>query len=247
MLAEAGAKVAVLDVKTAEHPTLKKLNTNRAAILSLTADITNKKAVDAAFKKIVKTFGDAPTILINNAGLSTHTSASAEENGPFEKYPETVWDAMLDSHLKGMLLVSQTFIREYRKAGKKEGSIINLSSIYGVVSPPQDLYEFRRAHGEAYYKPVGYSVAKSGVLGFTKWLAEYCGYEKTGIRVNALVPGGVEAGQDAAFLRAYEKRTMLGRMAHRSDFSGAIMFLASRASSYMTGATLVIDGGWTAR
>ena len=100
--------------------------------------------------------------------------------------------------------------------------------------------------GAEYFKPVGYSVAKSGMLNFTRWLAEYCA--PLGIRVNTLVPGGVrEAGHAPEFVAEYEKRTPLGRMANDDDYNGAVLFLASRASAYMTGATLVVDGGWTAR
>ena len=121
-----------------------------------------------------------------------------------------------------------------------------MSSTYGVVTPDQSIYEYKRTGGATYFKPVGYSVAKSGVLNFTRWLAEYGA--PLGIRANTLVPGGVrEAGHAPEFVREYEKRTPLGRMASDSDYNGAVLFLASRASAYMTGATLVVDGGWTAR
>src|SRR5262249_17274146 len=117
---------------------------------------------------------------------------------------------------------------------------------YGVVSPDQSVYAYRRANGGEYFKPIGYSVAKSGVLNFTRWLAEHCA--PLGIRVDTLVPGGVrEAGHAFEFVAEYEKRTPLGRMAADHDFNGAVLFLASRASAYMTGATVVVDGGWTAK
>ena len=169
-------------------------------------------------------FDDTPTILVNNAGLASDPDASAEENGLFETYPEVSWDAMIDSHLKGMLIASQVFISYYRTAHKTVGSIINISSTYGVVAPEQALYEFRRKNGERYYKPIGYSVAKAGVLGFTRWLAEYCSYEQLGVRVNTIVPGGVFTGQDDEFVHAYERRTMLGRMARQGDYNGAVLF-----------------------
>ena len=153
---------------------------------------------------------------------------------------------MIDSHLKTTLFASQAFVRHYRAAARREGSIINVSSTYGVVSPDQSIYEYKRAGGATYFKPVGYSVAKSGVLNFTRWLAEYAA--PFGIRVNTLVPGGVrEDGHAPEFVAEYEKRTPLGRMAAPDDYNGAVLFLASRASSYMTGASLVVDGGWTAR
>jgi NAD(P)-dependent dehydrogenase (short-subunit alcohol dehydrogenase family) len=153
---------------------------------------------------------------------------------------------MIDSHLKSAFIVSQSFIARYREGAMADGSIINVSSTYGVVTPDQSVYDYRRRDGSEYYKPVGYSVAKSGVLNFTRWLAEYSA--PFGLRVNTLVPGGVkEAGHAPAFVAAYEKRTPLGRMARDDEYNGAVVFLASQASAYMTGAMLVMDGGWTAR
>lgn len=246
-LALVGAKIAVFDIKKENHPKIQELIEGGYPVVNLTVDITKRSEVEKAFEEVVTHFGDTPTILINSGGLTTHPNASAEENGRFETYPEEVWDAMIDSNLKGTFIVSQVFIAKYRSAKKTSGSIINISSTYGLVAPEQALYEFRRKQGDAYYKPVGYSVAKSGALNFTRWLADYCAYEKLGIRVNTLVPGGVYAGQNDEFVREYERRTMLGRMAMNTDYNGAILFLASKASAYMTGATLVVDGGWTAR
>jgi NAD(P)-dependent dehydrogenase (short-subunit alcohol dehydrogenase family) len=153
---------------------------------------------------------------------------------------------MLESHLKTALVTSQVFLTRFRNGRLSAGSIINVSSTYGLVSPDQSVYGDRRQGGIEYYKPIGYSVAKSGVLNFTRWLAEYAA--PFGVRVNTLVPGGVEEpGHAPAFIAEYVKRTPLGRMAREDDYNGAIVFLAARASAYMTGAMLVIDGGWTAR
>ncbi|HBT81321.1 TPA: short-chain dehydrogenase [Candidatus Giovannonibacteria bacterium] len=243
-LAQAGASVAVFDIADKKNPKLEELLKSGHPVKIYKIDLTKKNEVEKALAEASGELG-VPTILINNAGLDSHPSAPAAQNGPFEDYPEEVWDAMLDSHLKGMFFMSQAFIRNFRSAKKTSGSIINVSSTYGLVTPPQAMYEFRRRKGETYYKPVGYSVAKSGVLNFTRWLAEYAA--PFGIRVNTLVPGGVYAGQDPEFVREYESRTMLGRMAEAHDYNGAVLFLASDASSYMTGSTLVVDGGWTAR
>lgn len=242
--AMAGAKVAVFDVVEKPSAKVQKLIDGGFPVVSLKVDITKKNQVSAGFNSVIESLG-TPTILINNAGLGSRPNAPPEENGPFESYPEESWDAMLDSHLKGMFFVSQAFIKNFRAAKKKQGSIINISSTYGLVSPIQSMYEFRRKGGEEYYKPVGYSVAKSGVLNFTRWLAEYAA--PFGIRVNTLAPGGVYEGNEAPeFVKEYERRTILGRMAKPEDYNGAVLFLASGASDYMTGSLLVVDGGWTA-
>src|SRR5262249_49531594 len=158
---------------------------------------------------------------------------AALETSAFERYPESAWDAMLESHLKTALVASQAFIARFKTGKLRSGSIINISSTYGLVSPDQSIYAYRRQGGEEFFKPIGYSVAKAGVLNFTRWLAEYCA--PFGIRVNTLVPGGVrEANHPPEFVREYERRTMLGRMADDDEYDGAVLFLASRASAYMT-------------
>jgi len=242
-LAMSGAKVAVFDVTEKPNAKVQKLIDSGSPVISKKVNITKKNEITAGFSSVIKDLG-VPTILINNAGLDSHPSSPVYENGPFEDYPEEVWDAVLDSHLKGSFFISQIFIKKFREAREKNGSIINISSTYGLVSPDQSIYDFRRKKGEVFFKPVGYSVAKSGILNFTRWLAEYSA--PYGIRVNTLAPGGVYAGQDKEFVKEYEKRTPLGRMAASTDYNGAILFLASQASDYMTGSLLVVDGGWIA-
>ncbi len=247
-LADAGASVAAFDLPGRRAPRVDQLIADKRRVSAHAVDATNRAAVDAAIADVSRTFG-TPTILVNNAGLGSSPADAALETGRFEQYPESAWDAMMESHLKSALVMSQSFIASFRShaaAPAKSGSIINVSSTYGVVSPDQSVYDYRRRGGAEYFKPVGYSVAKSGVLNLTRWLAEYCA--PLGIRVNTLVPGGVrEDGHAPEFVAEYEKRTPLGRMATETDYDGAIVFLASPASSYMTGATLVVDGGWTAR
>jgi NAD(P)-dependent dehydrogenase (short-subunit alcohol dehydrogenase family) len=239
----------VFDLPAARSAIVDGLVRDGRAVSVHRADLVQRGDVAAAMRAAVDRFG-TPTILVNNAGLGSPPNASAADNGPFEQYPESSWDAMIDSHLKSAFLVSQQFLAEFKAArgvnSSLQGSIINISSTYGVVSPDQSVYDYRRLGGHEYYKPVGYSVAKSGMLNFTRWLAEYAA--PLGVRVNTLVPGGVqEADHAPEFVAEYVKRTPLGRMARDDDYNGAVLFLASAASAYMTGAMLVVDGGWTAR
>jgi NAD(P)-dependent dehydrogenase (short-subunit alcohol dehydrogenase family) len=248
-LVSAGASVAVFDCATTPSAIVAGLVDEGRPVSVQTADLVRRDEVLQAISAAAARFGPA-TILVNNAGLGSPPNASAADNGPFEQYPESSWDLMIDSHLKSAFLVSQAFIAQFKTARAArpdlQGSIINISSTYGVVSPDQSVYDFRRRGGHEYYKPIGYSVAKSGVLNFTRWLAEYGA--PFGVRANTLVPGGVqEADHAPEFVAEYVKRTPLGRMAHDDDYNGAVLFLASRASAYMTGAMLVVDGGWTTR
>lgn len=205
------------------------------------ADVTSKVSLQEALKKITSEFG-TPTVLINNAAIDSPPSSPPEENGPFEDYPEASWDKVIDVNLKGVYLCCQVFGAVMANAGN--GSIINVASIYGVVSPDQNLYDFRRKRGEVFYKPVAYSASKSGILNLTRYLSAYWG--KQNVRVNSLTIAGVFNNQEQDFLDVYCSRIPIGRMANVEEYNGSVLFLASEASRYMTGANLVIDGGWTA-
>jgi len=137
-------------------------------------------------------------------------------------------------------LCCQAVIPSMLRQGK--GVIINLASIYALTAPDQRLYQHSGQPPQ--YKPAYYPVTKAGVLGLTAYLAAY--YGRQNIRVNALTPGGVYNQHDDEFVHSYSARTMLGRMAHKDDLNGALLFLASDASQYMTGANLIVDGGWSA-
>ncbi len=235
-----GARVVGLDIRpSAGSELLAKDFSGR--YLFCAADVTDKASVQIAFSTITSHFG-TPSVLINNAAIDSPPSAPPEENGPFEEYPESSWDKVLDVNLKGMFLCCQVIGAAMAREGR--GSIINIASTYGMVSPDQNLYEYRRKRGEVFYKPVAYAVSKSGALNLTRYLAVY--WAKQGVRVNSLSIAGVFNHQEQAFLDAYCGRIPVGRMAQKNEYNGAVIFLASAASQYMTGANLVIDGGWTA-
>ena len=205
------------------------------------ADVTDKRALLDSLAVVKSRFG-APTVLINNAALDSPPSVPPEENGPFEDYPETSWDRVMAVNLKGVYCCCQVFGGAMAREGR--GSIINVSSIYGVVAPDQSIYEYRRRRGETFFKPVAYSVSKSGIINLTRYLAAY--WAKRNVRVNTLTIAGVFNEQEKEFLDAYCSRIPIGRMANADEYNGAVLFLASQASRYMTGSNLVVDGGWTA-
>jgi len=207
----------------------------------IAADVTDAASLRSALAQVQSVFGP-PTVLINNAAIDSPPSAPPEENGPFEDYPESSWDKVMNVNLKGVYLCCQIFGAAMAKANK--GSIINVSSIYGLVSPDQSLYEYRRKRGEIFYKPVAYSASKSGILNLTRYLAVY--WAKKNVRVNSLTIAGVFNQQEPAFLDSYCHRIPVGRMAAADEYNGSVLFLASEASRYMTGHNLVVDGGWTA-
>lgn len=242
-LCEAGAKVAVFDIKiekTAfEQYFGKYIQSN--TVMGVVVDITNRSSIEAGLKAVNQNWG-VPFGLINNAAIDAPPNAPVEENGPFENYPEQSFDRVMMVNVKGIVLCCQVIGGQMAKEDR--GSIINVCSIYGVVSPDQRIYEYRRKNGSPFYKPVVYSVSKSALLNLTRYLATY--WAEKNVRVNTLTFAGVFNNQDKEFLKSYCTRVPLGRMAREDEYNGAIQFLLSEASSYMTGSNLIIDGGWTA-
>jgi len=236
---EANSFVVSIDLKTNKYVEELKVK-YKNKFLFVKCNITSKKSVIETSTQIQKTFGDV-SVLINNAALDSPPDAPREETGPFESYPESSWDNVIDVNLKGVFNCCQVFGDIMAKNNK--GSIINVSSIYGVVSPDQSIYEYRRKNGNSFYKPIAYSVSKSGLINMTKYLAVY--WAKFKVRVNCIVLAGVDNNQDLEFKEAYCKRIPIGRMANENEYNGAMIFLASQASSYMTGSTITLDGGWT--
>jgi NAD(P)-dependent dehydrogenase (short-subunit alcohol dehydrogenase family) len=243
VLLDHGARVVVLDLPDSGRDVLRAagMEVDGKRLLYVSGDVTRRDSLEKALATIRDSWGGVYG-LINNAALDSPPGASAKENGPFEEYPEASWDRVIDVNLKGVFLCCQIFGGDMARVGS--GSIVNVSSIYGIVSPNQDIYEYRRQGGEPFFKPVAYSASKSGILNLTRYLSTY--WANRGVRVNTLTLAGVHNNQDDAFLREYCARMPLGRMARPDEYNGAIVFLCSDASSYMTGSNLVIDGGWTA-
>ena len=219
---------------------------SRVAVFDLAAerfrvDVTDRSALEAAMEEVVQEWG-VPHVLVNAAALDSPPDAPAEEAGPFESYPERSFDEVMAVNVKGTFLSCQIVGGPMAAAGR--GSIINISSIYGMLSPVQDLYDFRRRDGETFFKPVAYSVSKSALYNLTRYLATY--WASSGVRVNTLTLAGVQNDQPQEFVDAYSARMPLRRMADVGEVVGPVVFLASDASSYVTGANLVADGGWSA-
>jgi NAD(P)-dependent dehydrogenase (short-subunit alcohol dehydrogenase family) len=231
-LADRGMRVAVFDTATGEVP---------GGARAFAVDITDRSAIEDATREVESEWG-IPHLLVNNAALDSPPDAPAEEVGPFESYPESSFDEVMDVNVKGTVLCCQVVGGAMARAGR--GSIVNVSSVYGLLSPVQDLYAFRREAGETFVKPVAYSVSKSAILNLTRYLATY--WAKSGVRVNTLTLAGVFDDQPREFLDAYEARVPLGRMLDAKEALGAVVFLASDASSYITGSNLIVDGGWSA-
>lgn len=248
-LAEAGASVVVADINAdAVNSTTSTLIDAGYHCLGVATDVTQPESVNNLVDETLATFGRLD-VLVNSAALDPKfdPQALAEMavpgalSGAFEDFPLDSWKSALDVNLTGVFLCCQAAVKPMLTQGRK-GSIINICSTYGLVAPDQRIY--RRAGQQTSYKPVYYSVTKAGVLGLTRYLSAY--YAGSEIRVNALTPGGIYNNHDDEFLNAYSARTIMGRMARKDEMNAAMLFLASDASSYMTGSNLVVDGGWTA-
>lgn len=238
-LAEAGANIVVADLDEKKCKEFAREMTTHS--IGVYLDITKHDSVRALSMNIVNEFGRID-IIVNNAAINDmveNPDASADASR-FENYPLGLFRKVMEVNVTGAFLCSQILGKEMVR--QKKGSIINIASTYGMVAPNQSLYKMPDGR-QSFYKSPAYPTAKGAVLSFTRYLAAYWG--NSGIRVNALSPGGVENNQQEYFIRNYSEKTPLGRMAAPNDYRGALVFLASDASSYMTGANLVVDGGWT--
>lgn len=244
-LAEAGAQVVVADLnEAAAQQFAAELagETEETPHLGLRLDVTDEASVLHARDRILARYGRID-VLVNNAALNeaVENPALALELTAFEHFPVAQFRASLEVNVTGVFLCAQVFGNVMAQQGR--GSIINIASTYGLVGPDQRIYR-NEAGEQTFYKTAAYPATKGAVVNFTRFLAAYWGNK--GVRVNTLSPGGVENNQNPFFVQNYSAKTVLGRMARPDDYQGAVVFLASDASAYMSGANLVVDGGWTA-
>jgi NAD(P)-dependent dehydrogenase (short-subunit alcohol dehydrogenase family) len=237
-LLEAGALVAAFDIEPANPKgRLGEVRTKR--LLTVRVDIRDALSIEKGLKRVVSKLGN-PSVLINNAAIDVPPGAAGRDTGPFESYPESSWRRIMDVNLKGTFLCCRIIGGHMAEHGG--GSIINISSIYGMLSPDQRIYAYRSSE-RPFFKPAAYGVTKAGVANLTRYLATY--WAGSNVRVNTLTLGGVYNRQDETFVKNYSQKVPLGRMACQNEYNGAVLFLASDASSYMTGSNLVIDGGFS--
>jgi NAD(P)-dependent dehydrogenase (short-subunit alcohol dehydrogenase family) len=244
-LAEAGAFVVVADLLIDHANRTSKLLTDSGhPNFAFQLDVTSPDSTRELVAETVKRFGRLD-ILVNCAALDPKFDPDAATKGiapgAFEDYPLEQWNDALNVNLTGIFLMTQACVKQMVAQGKK-GSIINICSTYGLNGPDQRIYI--KDGKRVAFKPVYYTTTKAGVMGFTKYLAAY--YAETEIRVNALTPGGVYNNHEEYFVKNYSAKTIMGRMAKKDEMNGALLFLASDASSYMTGNNVIVDGGWTA-
>lgn len=240
-----GAVVVLADINDSASETLQKqleseFTSDKFLISRL--DITKEESIGSCISLAVEKFGKID-VLINNAAIDAKFD---KENGGqvnqsrFENYPIELLRKSVEVNLTGTVLITQMVCRQMLKQG--HGNIINVASTYSLVAPNQSLYDF--GEGTKNFKPIDYIATKSFIPNFTRYVATF--YSKDNIRCNAIVPHGIYNDHDEKFLVNFSKMSPLGRMCERSELNGPFTFLASDASSYMTGSVLVVDGGWTA-
>jgi len=234
-LTQVGANVVLADIDYVACKQLGKQLEKKYSVknLAIKLDLNDKASIKNMVLKTMKKFSKID-ILINNAAYQGNSKTRKIK---FEDFPLNEWNKAVSVNLTGVFLTCQEVGKIMVK--QKYGNIINISSTYGLVAPDQRIYGISGQNAAAFY-----SATKAALLNLTRYLASY--WNRTGIRVNSLSPGGVENSQESNFIKKYSEKTMLGRMADKNEYVGAIIFLSSDASSYMTGSNLVIDGGWTA-
>lgn len=240
-----GAKVVLADVNAPAIAAIQKefceaFATDNFIVIEL--DITNEASASNAVQQAVAAFGKVD-VLINNAAIDAKFDKDGMgkvNQSRFENYPIDLLRRSVDVNLTGTVIMTQAVCRQMLLQGS--GNIINVASTYSVVAPNQNLYDF--GEGTQNFKPIDYIASKSFIPNFTRYIATF--YSVNNIRCNAIVPHGIYNNHPEEFLINFSKMSPLGRMCNREELEGPFLFLASNASSYMTGSTLMVDGGWTA-
>jgi len=242
VLADAGANIAIVDID--EEMALSKVDALnekeiKDKIFVYRADVSKKDQVMEIFKKINNELGNLYGLVncFHFKGNTRKLDTGSNFFAGFEDYPEEAWDTVHDVNLKGTFLMCQVAIPHFKKAGG--GVIVNISSTYGNVSANKNIYG-----NSGINSPVAYATSKAAIINLTRYIATH--FAEYGIRANELSPGGVYNNQTEEFVQNYNRLVPLGRMAMAEEYQGAVLFLMSNASSYMTGANLIVDGGWTA-
>ena len=238
-LAESGAAVAVIDLQENKALELAQALAKRykGKTIGIGCDVSNPKSVQAMVAQVVAEFGEINILHNNAAGKSDDLEAFF---APFEDYSLDQWRKIMAVNLDGMFLVAQA-VGKQMVVQRKGGRIIQTASIYGLMAPDHRIYEGSLYLGRQINTPAVYTASKAAVIGLTKHLATY--WADKGIRVNTLTPGGTESGQNDEFIRRYSARIPMGRMASAHEMVGALLYLASDASSYVTGQNIIVDGG----
>lgn len=241
-LADAGANIAVVDINIAVAQTVASSITAKFGVKAVAykCDVASETSVRKMVKSVLAEFGEINILHNNAAGKSNDLSAFFAD---FEDYELDQWKEIMGTNLDGMFLVAK-HVGKVMKKQQKGGSIIQTASIYGVMAPDQRIYEGSYYLERQINTPAIYSASKAGVIGLTKYLSTY--WAKENIRVNAITPGGVESGQNETFNKNYSNRIPMRRMAQPEEMVGALIYLASDASSYVTGQNLIVDGGLSA-
>jgi len=240
IISDAGANVILVDINDTENKKLEKtiIQKYKTKPLACNFNISKKEDVSKLKEQIIKKYGKIDG-LVNNAFFSPRSDVKRSAM-KFEEYPSDLWHDVISINLTGVFLCCQE-IGKIMVKQKTGGSIVNISSIYGINGADQRIYGKSQLNS-----PPSYAVTKGGIVNFTKYLAAY--WNRKNIRVNTMTLGGVldKSYMDKKFIKNYSYKTMLGRMANNDEYNGALLFLLSNASSYMTGANLVLDGGWSA-
>lgn len=243
-LAQAGATVVAADItQEAVEKVVDEVIKPYSEGFAWQTNVVDPASVQALVARTVAKTGRLDVLVCSAAMDPKFDGVHGKHLSTFENFTLEQWNDALNVNLTGLFLCAQAAVEPMK--AQNHGVIINICSTYGLVGPDQRIYERPGQDAESrQFKPVYYSVTKAGVLGLTRYLATY--YAGTGIRANCLTPGGVYNGHDELFVKNYSARTVIGRMANIDELSGGLLFLASDASSYMTGSNLIVDGGWTA-